>query len=147
MAQEPSSQRQELRFGLHVHIYVILTFVLLFAASLFLAGSFGFREESAAATFMAAVSGPVIFGAVLVMVARYCGSEVLSYWDGLRLVSHYLSMGVGALSLAFSFAGISIAIVLSMLFTLIGVVTNNRRLAQQRFLDFLRLVSKHRMYQ
>ena len=132
---------------MHIHVYVCVTILILGVATFLASGLFAFRDGNSIAAWFGAGSGLIVFGAVLGLVARYSGSEVLSYWDGLRLAAHYVSVGIGAISLAFSFFFVSVAIVLSVLFTLIGVVTNNRRLAQQRFLDYLKALSKHRMYQ
>jgi len=147
MAQEPSSPRQKLKFGLHVHVYVFLTILLLGLGVSMLAGTASGHGQNQNATLVGAVSGVVIFGAVVALVARYCGSEVVSYFDGLRLIAAYMSIGIGPMSLVFSFVCIGVCILFSTCLTVLGVVSNNRSFAQRQFLLFLQALSKHRMYQ
>jgi hypothetical protein len=148
MAQDSSaSAPKKLRFGLHVHIYVVVTIVLLCAAAFVSAGLFAFRDGNETAAWLGAISGLVVFGALLGLVAKYCSSEAISFLDGIRLIAHYMSIGVGIFSLLFSFVCITASIVVAALLTLVGVVTINRPFAQRGYLWWLQALSKHRMYQ
>jgi hypothetical protein len=148
MAQERSaSSPQKLRFGLHIHIYVVVTVVLLCAAVFVSAGLFAYRDGNETAAWLAAASGLVVFGAFLGLVAKYCSSETLSYWDGIRLASHYASIGVGTFSFIFSLFCITASVVVTTFLTLFGVVTNNRPYAQRGYLKWLQVLSKCRMHQ
>ena len=147
MAQDTSSPRQRLRFGLHIHLYVGATILLLCVGVCIASGRFAAGDGDSSAAWLGAGSGLVLFAALLGLVAKYCTSEVLSYWDSIRLVSYYMSIGIGAFSLLFSFFFITAFILISSVLTLIGVVTNNRRFVQGQILRFLEALSKYRMHQ
>jgi hypothetical protein len=147
MAQDTSPQVQKLKFGLHVHVYVTLSFITLFIAVFVLAGVMTHRGGSTATILIGACSGVTVFGALLWLTARYCSSEVISYFNGLRLISAYVSYNIGAISLFLSLVSIAATIVITSIMTLLCLATGNRRYAQHIFVRILQFFSDHRMYQ
>ena len=147
MAPDTASQPQKLKFGLHVHVFVAVSIVVWFVAAFLLAGLVTHPNGSSASILVGAVSGVAALAAVLALSARYCGSEVLSYWNGLRLISAYVSYNIGVGSLLFSFISITIAMAAGAALTVFGSLTGNRSYAQQQFLRLIHFFSEHRMYQ
>jgi len=147
MAQDTPEERPKLRFDLHIHFYVGATIVVLclvvFVVSALLAGG----ADNDRAFLLGGASGLAIFGALLGLVGRYCTSPSIAYWDGLKLASYYVSIGVGGMSMILSFFVVTAVILVTSALSLVGLITGNRGLAQRTYVLVLNFLGEHRMYQ
>jgi hypothetical protein len=147
MAQDTPEERPKLRFGLHINVYVGATVVVLclavFVASALLAGG----ADNDRAFLLGGGSGAAVFVALLCLVGRYCSSQSIAYWEGLKLASHFVSIGVGGMSMILSFIVVTALILMTSALSLIGLISGNRLLAQRTYVQVLNFLGEHRMYQ
>jgi len=94
-----------------------------------------------------AFAGAVLFFAVLVLSLRRCSTPALPAFRGLLLITAYMTIGVGSLSLLFVIPAVMFAIVSVMAIAFVSLCRKDTVYGQKQFRHLVEFYRKHRMYQ
>jgi hypothetical protein len=131
--------------GLHIHVYVCFALIVLSLLPFFIIFVWGGLDSES--RLPASLAGVVAFQVVLWFARLRCTAQDLSYWDSLVIVAAYMSIGVGALSLAIAGACVIASVIASIVFTVAGVIKPDPIFAARKFRNVVLFFGRHRMYQ
>ena len=134
-------------FGIHIHIYLSLAVLIMSVALFIVAGGFVYDGSNFAETFWISLGIVVLFLAGLWYARRRCLTPDLGYWEGLRLITAYMTVGIGGFSILFAVPVAIVAIVVSLAIALIGAVRSDASYAARNFRRLVTFFGRHRMYQ
>jgi|SRR5882762_3676336 len=95
----------------------------------------------------AALAGAVLFFAVFLLSLRRCSTPALPAFRGLLLITAYMTIGVGGLSLLFVIPAVVFAMVSVMAIAFVSLCRKDSVHAQKQFRQLVEFYRKHRMYQ
>jgi hypothetical protein len=102
------------------------------------------QPESAVKAALAVV---VLLVAVLLLSLRRCSTPELPVFRGLLLITAYMTIGVGSLSLLFVIPAVVFAIVSVVAIGLVSLFQKDTAYARKQFRRLVEFYRKHRMYQ
>jgi hypothetical protein len=103
------------------------------------------RPESAVKTAIAGGMG--LFVVVLWLSLRRCSTPALPAFRGLLLITAYMTIGMGSLSLLFVIPAVMFATIAIIAIGLVSLLCNDTARAQKQFRHLVEFYRKHRMYQ
>jgi hypothetical protein len=134
-------------FGLHVYVYFWLAFAGLGVACLF-AVSFPIRDvEMPAFAFLALLTTPFLFWAVLTWSLWRCSSPELSGARGLLLVTAYMAVGIGSFSMLIAIPAVMLAMLWTVGIAVLSLFRGGRVFASVQFRSMVSAFYRHRMFQ
>jgi hypothetical protein len=95
----------------------------------------------------AALAAVVLLFAVLLLSLRRCSTPALPAFRGLLLITAYMTIGAGSLSLLFVIPAVVFAIVSVMAIALVSLFRKDAAYARKQFRQLVEFYRKHRMYQ
>jgi len=147
MEAAPNDAPIKVRVGLHVHLYLgVAVFVLSaipFSSVIFLSGGF---NASTDALVGAIVAVAVLHGA-LALAMRRCSTEKLKYWDGMRLITAYMTVGIGGSAMLVATPSAIVALVGSIGIAIMSLAKPQSNWAPHYFQRMIAFFYRHRMYQ
>lgn len=135
------------RFGLHVHLYLYVAVLALNIAALLVGAKLLYDESSPSGTIVEL--GLLIFltNFALWAARRRCSSEGLTCWQGLLLITAYMSIGVGSYSLIVAVPAAIIAMLATIVISITSMLRSDRDFAPRQFRRLIQFYYGHRMYQ
>lgn len=142
-----SSAPQRIRVGLHVHLYFWVALIGICAAVFLLTVTAAFTGDNPLQTLAVAIAAVGALLAAIWYTGRRCANPDFSYWDGLRLVASYMTMGIGYLSMFIAAPAVIAAITLSLAIVIVAALTRDPSYAPRAFRRVVAFFARHRMYQ
>jgi hypothetical protein len=94
-----------------------------------------------------ALAAAVLFLGLLLLSLRRCSTPALPAFRGLLLITAYMTIGVGGLSLLFVIPAVVFAMVSVMAIALVSLCRKDTAYARKQFQRLVEFYRKHRMYQ
>lgn len=95
----------------------------------------------------AGFAGTLLFVVVLWVSLRRCSTPALPAFRGLLLITAYMTIGVGSLSLLFVIPAVVFAIASTIALAFVSLFGKDTVDARHRFRQLVEFYRKHRMYQ
>jgi hypothetical protein len=135
------------RFGLHVHIYLYVAVLALNIAALLVGAKLLHDESSPLGLLIELGLLIVLTNFALWAARRRCSTEGLTCWQGLLLITAYMSIGVGSYSLIVAVPAAIIAMLATIIISIISIFRSDRNFAPRQFRRLIKFYYGHRMYQ
>lgn len=135
------------RFGLHVHVYLYVAVLALNIAALLVGAKLFYAESSALGSLAEMGLLVVLTNFALWAARRRCSTEGLTGWQGLLLITAYMSIGVGSYSLIVAVPAAIIAMLATIVISVISTLRSDRDFAPHQFRRLIQFYYGHRMYQ
>jgi hypothetical protein len=147
MATAPNDAPIKVRVGLHVHLYLGVAIFLLSAIPFFAVILLNGGAEASVEVVAAALGAVALLHVALALTARSCSTDKLRFWDGIRLITAYMTFGIGGSAMLVATPCAIVGLVGS-----IGIAALSLRKPQQNWAPyhFQRLIGffyRHRMFQ
>jgi hypothetical protein len=97
MATAPNDAPIKVKVGLHVHLYLGVAIFLLSAIPFFIVILLNGGADASIEVLLAALGAVALLHVALGLTARSCSTDKLRYWDGIRLITAYMTLGLGEL--------------------------------------------------
>jgi len=94
-----------------------------------------------------ALAGTLLFFAALLVSLRRCSTPALPAFRGLLLITAYMTIGVGGLSLLFVIPAVVFAMVSVMAIAFVSLCRKDTVYGEKQFQHLVEFYRKHRMYQ
>lgn len=135
------------RVGLHVHLYLYFAVLVLNVAALVACAMMFFDKANPIAMLVEIGVLIVLTNLVLWYSRRQCSASDLTGWQGLLIMTAYMSIGVGSYSVLVAVPAAIVAIVASIFLAILGLIRGERDFAPRNFRRLLHFYYRHRMYQ
>jgi hypothetical protein len=134
----------QVRVSAHVHAYLWIARALLVLGPTLLV----FLTVDDPAIGLGAVPICTIAACALLWLGtRRCSSPHLSGGDGLLLVTAYMTIGIGGMSMLIAVPAAMAALVATVAFAILGALRGDATYAPRRFQALIAFAGRHRMYQ
>lgn len=140
------SSQQRATVPTYIHVYLWVALVVLSVVPFF-AAFIATIDATAGQTITAAILAVVLFQAVFWFARVRCTSPDLSYWDGLLLVTAYMTIGVGGVSLIMSGFCAMVTAIASIGIALVGLFKSDPQFSSRHFRGLVMFFGRQRMYQ
>jgi hypothetical protein len=130
-----------------IFVYFSLAILLLGAACFWGIALLLARWWQPESAVKAALAGMVLFAAVLLLSLRRCSTLALPASRGLLLITRYMTIGIGSLSLLVVIPAVAFAIVSIIAITLLSLFRKDASYARSQFRHLVEFYWKHRIYQ
>jgi len=139
--------RTKVSVGLHVHLYVGLAVLAVSAVPFFLVIYLADPVDTSARVLVEALAAVALLHVALAIAARACSTEQLKFWDGLRLITAYMTIGVGGSAMLIATPSAMVALIASLTIATIGLVKREPTWAPHHYHRMIAFFHRHRMYQ
>lgn len=147
MDAAPNDTPIKVRVGFHVHLYLsVAVFVLSaipFFSLIFLSGGFNTSTDALGGAIVAVA----VLHMALALAMRRCSSEKLKYWDGMRLITAYMTFGIGGSAMVVATPSAIAGLVGSIGIATISLAKPQSNWAPHYFQRMIAFFYRHRMYQ
>jgi hypothetical protein len=147
MEATPNDAPIKVRVGFHVHLYLgVAVFVLSaipFVSVIALSG--GFKASTDA--LVGAIVAVTVLHIALAFATRRCSTEKLKYWDGMRLITAYMTFGIGGSAMVVATPSAIVGLVGSIGIATISLGKPQSNWAPHHFQRMIAFFYRHRMYQ
>jgi hypothetical protein len=147
MEAAPKDAPIKVRVGFHVHLYLgVAVFVLSavpFFSVIFLSGGFNASTDA----LVGAIVAVAVLHMALAFATRRCSTEKLKYWDGMRLITAYMTFGIGGSAMVVATPSAIVGLVGSIGIATISLAKPQSNWAPHHFQRMIAFFYRHRMYQ
>jgi 2-keto-4-pentenoate hydratase len=138
---------QTYRVGFHVHTYLAVAVLLLSAVPFVLVILLRGDAAGAAETLTEALGAVAVLHVALAFAQRRCSTPQLRFWDGIRLITAYMTIGIGGMSLLIAAPCAIVALLASIAIAVVSVTGKSAAWAPTQFRRMVAFAGRHRMYQ
>jgi hypothetical protein len=147
METTPNDVPIKVRVGFHVHLYLgVAVFVLSaipFFSVIFLSGGLNASTDA----LVGAIVAVAVLHMALAFVTRRCSTEKLKYWDGMRLITAYMTFGIGGSAMVVATPSAIVGLVGSIGIAAVSLAKPQSNWAPHHFQRMIAFFYRHRMYQ
>jgi|SRR6185437_316855 len=147
MGTAPNDAPIKVRVSLHVHLYLGLALLVLSGAPFFALIFFNGGAEASPQVLAVALGAVALLHVALALTARCCSTDKLKFWDGIRLVTAYMTYGIGPFAMCLATAGAMAGLVGSIGIAAISPLRPQHNWAAYKFGRMIGFFYRHRMYQ
>jgi hypothetical protein len=147
MKAAPNDAPIKVRVGFHVHLYLGVAVFMLsaipFFSVLFLSGGFNASTDA----LVGAIVAVAVLHMALAFATRRCSTEKLKYWDGMRLITAYMTFGIGGSAMVIATPTAILGLVASIGIATMSLAKPQSNWAPHHFQRMIAFFYRHRMYQ
>src|ERR1700691_3456393 len=147
MATAPNDAPIKVKVGLHVHLYLGVAIFLLSAIPFFIVILLNGGADASMEAVVAALGAVALLHVALAMTARSCSTEKLRFWDGIRLITAYMTFGIGGTAMLVATPCAIVGLVGSLGIATISLVKPQQNWAPYKYQRLIAFFYRHRMYQ
>ena len=147
MATAPNDAPIKVKVGLHVHLYLGVAIFLLSAIPFFIVILLNGGADASMEAVVAALGAVALLHVALAMTARSCSTEKLRFWDGIRLITAYMTFGIGGTAMLVATPCAIVGLVGSLGIATISLVKPQQNWAPYKYQRLIAFFYQHRMYQ
>jgi len=136
-----------LRVGLHIHIFLWVGLVLIGTIPFFWLSGRWYNADHYEQGLSSCLAMIVVFQALFWFARRRCDTDELSAWDGLLLITAYMSIGLGSLYAFIAVFAVAIAAPTMVMIAIGSLVRGGRAGAAHQFRRMVTWFGRNRMYQ
>ena len=144
---DTSRTDSSVRVGLHVHIFLWVGLILVSTVPFFWLSGRWYDADHFEAGLSSCLAMIVLFQVLFWFARRRCDTEALSAWDGLLLITAYMSIGLGSLYAFIAILAGALAAPLMVLIAVWSLVRGGKVGAAHHFRRMVAWFGRHRMYQ
>lgn len=142
-----SSENHAIRVSWYIQLYLWVGVFLLSAIPFFAVVIARFSGRNAVGVLIEALLAVTLLHVLIWWASRRCSAPDLSYWDALKLIAAYMTIGINGSSLILAALCVVAAILASIGITLQGALNGDAEFTQRKFRDVVIFFSKRRIYQ
>ena len=135
------------RVGLHIHVFLWVGLVLVGTIPFFWLSGLWYDTAHFEQGLLSCLAMIVLFQALFWFARRRCDADDLSAWNGLLLITAYMSIGLGGLYALVAICVVALAAPLMIFIALASLVRGGKVEAAQRFRRMVAWFGRNRMYQ
>jgi hypothetical protein len=147
MATAPNDAPIKVKVGLHVHLYLGVAVFLLSATPFFTVILLNGGADAPIEAVIAALGAVGVLHVGLALTARACSTDKLGFWDGIRLITAYMTFGIGGAAMLVATPSAIVGLIGSVGIATISLVKPQQNWAPYQFQRLIAFFYRHRMYQ
>jgi len=147
MEAAPNDAPIKVRVGFHVHVYLAVAVFVLSAVPFFSVIFFSGGFNASTDALVGAIAAVAVLHIALAFAARRCSTEKLKYWDGMRLITAYMTFGIGGSAMVVAVPSAITGLVGSIGIATISLAKTQPNWAPHYFQRMIVFFHRHRMYQ
>jgi hypothetical protein len=147
MATAPNDAPIKVKVGLHVHLYLGVAIFILSALPFFIVIFLNGGVDASLEAVVAALGAVALLHVALAMTARSCSTDKLKFWDGIRLITAYMTFGIGGTAMLVATPCAIVGLVGSLGIATISLVKPQQNWAPYQYQRLITFFYRHRMYQ
>ena len=133
--------------GLHVHLYLAIALLILSAVPFFAVILLNGGAEASIDVVAAALGVVALLHVALALTARSCSSDRLRFWDGMRLITAYMTFGIGPSAMLVATPCAVAGLMGSIGIAALGVTKPQQGWSTHQFRRMILFFYRHRMFQ
>ena len=145
MATDDNSSALEI--GIHVHVYFWIAVFILGVLSLVLAAIFMAGPSPSDSDVLVTLAVPFLLWLALWLSVRRCSSPELSGFRGLLVITAYMTIGIGGMSMLIAIPAVAVAMLYCIVIAVISLFRPDPSFASREFVWLISKYHHHRMYQ
>ena len=147
MATAPNDAPIKVKVGLHVHLYLGVAIFILSAIPFFIVILLNGGADASMEAVVAALGAVALLHVALAVTARSCSTDKLRFWDGIRLITAYMTFGIGGTAMLVATPCAIVGLVGSLGIATISLVKPQQNWAPYQYQRLIAFFYRHRMYQ
>ena len=147
MATAPNDAPIKVKVNLHVHLYLGFAVFLLSAIPFFTVIFLNGGAEASIEAVLAALGLVALLHVALGLTARVCSTDKLKFWDGMRLITAYMTFGIGGTAMLVATPCAIVGLVGSFGIASVSLVRPQQNWAPYQFQRLIAFFYRHRVYQ
>jgi hypothetical protein len=147
MATAPNDAPIKVKVGLHVHLYLGVAIFILSAIPFFIVILLNGGADASMEAVVAALGAVALLHVALAMTARSCSTDMLRFWYGIRLITAYMTFGIGGTAMLVATPCAIVGLVGSLGIATISLVKPQQNWAPYQYQRLIAFFYRHRMFQ
>jgi hypothetical protein len=147
MATAPNEAPITVKVGLHVHLYLGVAIFLMSAIPFFVVVLLNGGADASIEVVATALGAVALLHVALALAARTCSTEKLRFWDGMRLITAYMTFGIGGAAMLIATPCAIVGLMGSLGIATVNSVKPQQNWAPYQFQRMIAFFYRHRMYQ